>query len=129
MRFGYVIVYVPDVATALDYYNRAFGLPTRFVAPGGEYGELETGATALAFAAERFISESGLAFAPHRAGALPAATELGLVTEDVAAAMEKAIAAGGTLAKPAERKPWGQTVGYVRDPNGVLVEICTPISG
>jgi lactoylglutathione lyase len=30
--------------------------------------------------------------------------------------------------KPLARMPWGQTVGFVRDPDGVLVEICTPAS-
>jgi hypothetical protein len=29
---------------------------------------------------------------------------------------------------PPEKKPWGQTVSYVRDDDGVLVEICTPWS-
>ena len=28
--------------------------------------------------------------------------------------------------KPLATMPWGQTVGFVRDPDGVLVEICTP---
>lgn len=27
---------------------------------------------------------------------------------------------------PPERQPWGQTVSYVRDPDGFLVELCTP---
>ena len=129
MRLGYVIVYVPDVAAALAFYTRAFGFERRFVSPGGEYGELETGATALGFVAEAFIGQSGLKFRPHRTGETPAATEIGLVTEDVEAAITKAIAAGATLAKPAERKPWGQIVGYVTDPNGVLIELCTAMGG
>jgi hypothetical protein len=29
--------------------------------------------------------------------------------------------------QPTKQKPWGQTVGYVRDPDGFLVEICSPI--
>ncbi len=35
--------------------------------------------------------------------------------------------AGATeLAKP-QLRPWGQSVSYVRCPDGVLVELCTPI--
>ena len=49
MKFGYTIVYVADVAASLAFFERAFGLATRFVHESG-YGELETGATALAFA-------------------------------------------------------------------------------
>ena len=36
-------------------------------------------------------------------------------------------AAGATPVKPPERRPWGQVVGFVRDPDGFLVEICTPV--
>jgi lactoylglutathione lyase len=45
----------------------------------------------------------------------------------VETAFKRAIAAGAIeVARPA-RKPWGQTVSYVRDPNGLLVEICSPL--
>jgi hypothetical protein len=29
--------------------------------------------------------------------------------------------------KAVEEKPWGQKLGYVRDLNGCLVEICSPV--
>ena len=29
--------------------------------------------------------------------------------------------------KPLVTKPWGQTVGYIRDIDGFLIEICTPM--
>ena len=47
MRLGYAIHTVPDVAATLALHGRAFGLATRFVAPGDQYGELETGGTAM----------------------------------------------------------------------------------
>jgi catechol 2,3-dioxygenase-like lactoylglutathione lyase family enzyme len=28
-----------------------------------------------------------------------------------------------------ETMPWGQTIAYVADPNGFLVELCTPVAG
>ena len=40
----------PDVAQAVAFYERAFGLTRRFVHESGTYAEMETGATALAFA-------------------------------------------------------------------------------
>jgi catechol 2,3-dioxygenase-like lactoylglutathione lyase family enzyme len=49
MRYGYTIIYVPDVAAALAFYEQAFGLVRRFLHESGQYGELETGATVLAF--------------------------------------------------------------------------------
>jgi lactoylglutathione lyase len=51
MHFGYTIIYVPDVAASLAFFTRAFGLARRFLHESGTYGELETGATTLAFAA------------------------------------------------------------------------------
>ena len=125
MRLGYVIHYVPDVPATLAFYGSAFGLATRFVAPGDQYGELETGGTALAFAAEALIESQGVAFRPGRPGGVPAGVEVGLVAADVAMAYAAAVAAGATAVKPPMQKPWGQTVAYVRDCNGFLVEICS----
>lgn len=49
MKFGCAIVYVPSVVDTLRFYQDAFGFETRFLHASGEYGELETGATVLAF--------------------------------------------------------------------------------
>ncbi len=127
MRLGYVIIHVPDVPAALAFYERAFGFERRFVAPGDQYGELQTGGTALAFAAEALIAQYDLGVRANRADQAPAGVEIGLVTDDVAAAYAKAVAEGASPAKPPAEKPWGQTVAYVRDLNGFLVEICSPI--
>jgi lactoylglutathione lyase len=63
----------------------------------------------------------------NRRDADPAGAEIGLVTHDVDAAYRKAVAAGALAYKEPVEKPWGQTVGYVRDNNGFLVEICSPV--
>ena len=128
MRFGYTIVYVEDVAAAIAFYERAFGLTRRFIAEDGTYGELETGATTLSFAQHAlpsgFIPDGYRRNDPTQP---PAGIEIGFVTDDVAAAWDAALAAGATALVPPQTKPWGQTVAYVRDPEGMLVEICTPV--
>ncbi|NDB99734.1 MAG: VOC family protein, partial [Betaproteobacteria bacterium] len=43
-------------------------------------------------------------------------------------AYARAIAAGAVSIKGPVEKPWGQTVAYVRCPDGTLVEICSPIA-
>jgi lactoylglutathione lyase len=128
MKFGYAIIYVPDVEAAITFYENAFGLTRRFVVETGEYGELETGATALGFVAD-FLAEKNLpdGYRRNMTGSPPSGFEVALVTEDVAAAFEKAIAAGALLVSKPEAKSWGQIVAYVRDLNGVLVEICSPL--
>lgn len=50
MEFGYTIVYVSSVADALSFYRDAFGFEIRFLHDSGDYGELNTGETVLAFA-------------------------------------------------------------------------------
>jgi hypothetical protein len=50
MKFGYTIVYVPSVSDALAFYEKAFGFQVRFLHESGQYGELESGSTTLAFA-------------------------------------------------------------------------------
>jgi predicted enzyme related to lactoylglutathione lyase len=127
-RLGWVIVYVPDVERALDLYERAFGLRRAFIDPSGRFGQLDTGQTALAFAQEGLAS-SNLpgGFQRPAADAPPFNVELALVFDDVPAAYERALAAGCTALAPPEPKPHGQVVGYVRDPFGTLVEVCSPV--
>ncbi len=126
MRFGYTIVYVDDVESSIAFFERAFGLARRFVAPGGAYGELETGATALAFAQHAPARASlGGDYVAAGASALPLGVEVGLVTNDVPAAVARAQAAGAALLHAPATKPWGQVVAYVRAPDGTLVELCT----
>jgi catechol 2,3-dioxygenase-like lactoylglutathione lyase family enzyme len=49
--FSYVIAYVKDVERSVAFYERAFGLSTRMRAgiTRTAWGEMETGATTLAF--------------------------------------------------------------------------------
>jgi len=53
--------------------------------------------------------------------------EIAFVTEDVEKAYKKAVKAGAMEVEKAQQKPWGQTVAYVRDIDGFLIELCTPV--
>lgn len=128
MQLAYTIVYVADVDASLGFFERAFGLTRRFISPDGGYGELETGATALAFAQhDTARGNLGQDYVAADTSDRPLGMEVGLVTPDVAAACERAVAAGATLLLAPTVKPWGQTVAYVRCPDGTLVELCTLI--
>lgn len=95
---------------------------------GKAYGELETGATRLAFAslelAKTNLKQEVVAASPDRA---PLGVEIALVTPDVPALYARAMKAGATAVSEPAAKPWGQTVAYVRDKAGHLVELCTPL--
>lgn len=130
MKLGYTIIYVPNVAESLAFFEHAFGFSRRFVHESGDYGELETGETTLAFASHELGNANFPAgFVAASASSQPLGIEIALVTPFVAEAHAKALAAGATELKAPEAKPWGQVVSYVRSPDGVLVEICSPVGG
>ncbi|MEL6958938.1 MAG: VOC family protein [Pseudomonadota bacterium] len=127
MKLAYTIIYVPDVPTTVQFYEDAFGLTRRFVHDSNLYAEMETGTTALAFAGDEAAEMNGLALRPNRPRDLPAGWEVCLVTDDVEQAFARAIEAGAVPVAPPEDKPWGQIVSYVRDLNGCIVEIASPV--
>jgi lactoylglutathione lyase len=136
MKLGYVILYVKSVPSSLAFYKTAFNLSTRFCVPSNEYGEIElAGATTLAFAEENFVEKS-VGEGKFRVNRLDeeksAGAEISFVVdeekgESVDEAVKRAKEAGAVVVQEAKTKPWGQIVAYVRDCNGFLVEICTPV--
>lgn len=128
MKLGYTIMYVPDVDQALAFYENAFGFKTRFKTENGNYGELDTGATALGFVREAFLESEGFSFLKNRPDQAPAGIQIAFVAEDVSLAYQKALGAGAVAVKAPAQKPWGQLVAVVRDLNGVIVEICSEIA-
>ncbi len=130
MKLGYTIIYVPDVAQSLAFFETAFGLERRFLHESGMYGELDTGETTLSFAAHAMGDMNFAGGHVHAdTSAQPLGFEIALVTSTVAEAHAKAVAAGAKEMAAPQQKPWGQMVSYVRCPDGTLVELCTPMAG
>ncbi len=129
MQLGYTILYVKDVAKTVAFYEQAFGLARRFVHESGSYAEMETGATALAFVsvaqAQAMLPGGFQAMDPSKP---PVGMEIALVTPDVQAAFDRAVGAGATAVVQPVEKPWGQVVAYVRDGDGTLVELASPMA-
>jgi lactoylglutathione lyase len=128
MLFAYTLVYVADVAASLDFFDKAFGLPRRFLHESGAYGEVDTGegGVKLAFVDHATARDSVQQdYVAADTSAKPLGMEIGFTVLDVQAAFDRAVAAGARpMAAPAA-KPWGQVVAYVRCPDGTLVELCT----
>jgi lactoylglutathione lyase len=129
IKFAYTIFYVSDVTETISFYEKAFGFERKFIAETNDYGELETGHTTLSFAstelAKKNLSEG---FIESDAKNKPFAMEIGFTSDDVEKTMDQAIKAGAILVENAKTKPWGQIVGYLKDMNGFLIEICTPMA-
>ena len=127
VQFGYTILYVSDVAASLDFYERALGQRRRFLHESGQYAELDTGDTALAFAAHELAAANlpGV-FRPEERPSMRSVFEVCFVTNNVQSAFDRAIEEGAESVSAPQTKPWGQDVAYVRDPDGNLVELASP---
>jgi lactoylglutathione lyase len=126
VKLGYAILYVSDVTKSITFYEKAFGFERKFITPENDYGELETGQTTMAFASTKLASSN---LKESSLNQKPFATELGLVTDQVDETVKQAVQNGATILEEPKQKPWGQTVAYIRDLDGFLLEICSPING
>ena len=127
MKLRHAIPYVSWVRTTLEFYRRAFGAEIGFVHESGDYGELSTGDTKLAFSSLDLMEALGKD--PGKADSAAPVFEIAFETMDVEGALGRAKEAGANIVQPARRKRWRQTTGYVADLNGFLVEVCSPVEG
>ena len=129
VKLGYTILYVADVTKSIEFYESAFGFQRKFITPENDYGELLTGETTISFASLE-LANSNLrnGFLVSKQANKPFGIELGLVTENVHQVIEKALEVGAIIVEEPKEKPWGQTVGYIQDLDGFLLEICTPVN-
>ncbi|PIS03440.1 MAG: glyoxalase [Chlamydiae bacterium CG10_big_fil_rev_8_21_14_0_10_42_34] len=127
-RLGTVIYYVENVKKTIEFFEKAFGLTQAFVDPSGHYGQLETGSTALGFASIELAKQNlPQGFSQITPKELPGC-EISFTTRNVQKSLNTAVDAGAELVAAPEQKPWGQTVGYVRDFNGILIEIASDMA-
>lgn len=130
VKFKYTILYVEDVTKSIEFYENSFGFQRTFITPENDYGELNTGDTTISFASKTLASSNlKNGFIESNNSHKPFAIELGFVTDEVEKYIEKSIQNGAKLEQEAKQKPWGQTVAYIRDIDGFLIELCTPMNG
>jgi uncharacterized glyoxalase superfamily protein PhnB len=128
MKYAYTILYVPDVSETVEFYKQAFGFSEKFSTPEKDYAEMVSGETTIAFASQE-LGEANFpsGFKKSSANDIPFGVELAFVTEDIENDFKKAVDAGVSIVTEITEKPWGQKISYVRDNNGFLIEICTPV--
>lgn len=129
IKFAYTILYVQNVTKTVDFYEKAFGFTRKFIAPGNDYAELLVGETTLSFAAVA-LAKTNLknGFIESNLEDKPFGIEIGFTTDNVIETIATAEKAGAVIVENPKTKPWGQTVAYLRDPDGFLIEICTPMN-
>lgn len=125
MKLGYALVYVNDVEATMDFYAKAFDMQKGFLHESKQYGEMVTGDTKLGFVHHDTASSHGFRYEHLSPHGIPQGFEIGLIADNVSLAFVKAVAAGAAPVSQPVKKPWGQEVSYVRDCNGLIVEICS----
>lgn len=124
IKFSHTIFYVKDVLQAIHFYESIFGIKPKFIHESNAYAELMTGDVTLAFASEE-LGKMNLpkGFQKNSTDALPHACEIVFTTDNPDQLYQQAVKAGASSIASPQEKPWGQRVAYVRDPNGILIEI------
>lgn len=129
MKLSYVTLCVENLDKMLAFYQAAFALPVKFVHESGQYAEMDTGTTVLAFS-QSVLAESLIACGYEKADLTrkPANILIGIDSDNVPETLDAAIRSGATLVADAELKPWGWLSAMVRDPEGNLIEIARQMS-
>lgn len=129
IQYAYTILYVKNVPETIAFYRKAFGFEQKLLTPENDYGEIQSGTTTIAFAnLELGNANFKKGFTESKLTQQPFGIELAFTTTEVEQVMANAIQNGAVLLEETVTKPWGQQVGYLRDLNGFIIEICTPIS-
>ncbi|QIQ20816.1 VOC family protein [Zophobihabitans entericus] len=126
MKLGYTILYVNNVLKTLNFYQKVFGFEIKFLHESGDYGELNTGNTTLSFSSIDLMEQLGKN--PGKPHPDSPCFEIAFITENVEETLQAALTAGAELIQAPEKMEWGQTVAYISDPNGFLIEICTEVA-
>ncbi len=127
LQLSHMIYYVENVQKSIDFFTTALGIPIHFAHESGCYVELKTGETKLAFVKEEFVEETFPQGFYKSSTSTPLGCAPTLTTRDLEQVFEQCLKYGAEEVCPPTKKPWGQTVAYIRDPNGVLIELATPM--
>jgi lactoylglutathione lyase len=123
-KLRYAILYVENLERALSFYTEVIGFRQRRRI--GPYAELDTGSTLLGLSERAFVAKELLEEELPKPG--QGSCEIGIVVPEaeVQVLYERALAAGCEAIKPPCRQPWGQITSWVRDPDGHVLELCSP---
>ena len=128
IKFGYTILYVNDVTKSIEFYEQSFGFKRKFITPENDYAELDTGNTTISFASKQ-LGNTNLknGFLESSLQEKPFGIEIALIADNVKEVIGSSLKNGALLLEEPIVKPWGQTVAYIRDIDGFLIELCSPI--
>ncbi len=116
----YVVLIVEDLDRALRFYTDALGLALGH--RSGDYAQLATGATRLAFYTREAMAKT-LGIKLNKPGRDANAFEIGFKVADVDAAFAELVERGASPVTAPTTRFWRQRTAYVQDPDGHLIEL------
>ncbi|KJF46399.1 VOC family protein [Bacillus altitudinis] len=125
MKMKYTILYVNDVEASIQFYHHILGFPIKLRVES--YVEFDTGEVTLSINSRQDVKES-LGLPVPEAVSSSQTFEIGFVVDDVNETIASLKEKGVHVIKEPAKKPWGQTVSYVSDPDGHFIEICDAVS-
>ncbi|GMG77469.1 VOC family protein [Bacillus safensis] len=125
MKMKYTILYVNDVEASIHFYQHVLGFPIKLRVES--YVEFDTGDVTLSINSRQDVKEA-LGLPVPEANQASHTFEIGFVVDDVEQTIASMKEKGGSIIKEPAKKPWGQTVAYVSDPDGHFIEICDAVS-
>ncbi|WP_104180213.1 glyoxalase/bleomycin resistance/extradiol dioxygenase family protein [Arthrobacter sp. B0490] len=119
-REVFPIINCSDLASTRAFYEQVFSATLLYRFPGEGEPEYVT----LGIGDGRLALGSGTTQALYGSTPLPAtghAVDVCLYVDDLPGVVAAAQAAGAPVPLPPEPMPWGETVAYVRDPEGTML--------
>ncbi|MBZ9521463.1 VOC family protein [Bacillus safensis] len=125
MKMKYTILYVNDVEASIHFYQHVLGFSIKLRVES--YVEFDTGDVTLSINSRQDVKEA-LGLPVPEANQASHTFEIGFVVDDVEQTIASMKKKGVSIIKEPAKKPWGQTVAYVSDPDGHFIEICDAVS-
>ncbi|MBU8639479.1 VOC family protein [Bacillus pumilus] len=125
MKMKYTILYVNDVEASIHFYQHVLGFPMKLRVES--YVEFDTGDVTLSINSRQDVKDA-LGLPVPEANQASQTFEIGFVVDDVEQTIASMKEKGVSIIKEPAKKPWGQTVAYVADPDGHFIEICDAAS-
>lgn len=116
-RLDAICLLVEDLAVSQDFYQNKLNFPVKSTDTG--FVEFQLGETPLAI----FEKKHAVAMFPNKYMASPGGAVIALRVEDMAKTCEELKSKNIEIFEGPKTTSWGQTVAYLHDPDGHIIEL------
>ncbi len=128
MKFGSTVLFVENVQSVMDFYQKAFGMEISMYDPSFDFGILNMEGGSIGIASNHSGELMMPGKFPTSKNGHPDGVEIAFYSNDVKADFQKAVEAGATPITVPRKMEWGQTVAYVKSIEGTIIGICSEMA-